>query len=536
MKAILKIILEGIKTKLTLASYIALTIGIGFLLLYANNLLARTLNDYLMVFVFEGFAMQLSLTVGMFVLVYGMNLMGSYIHVDFEYGAIIRLTHHFMSRLLHTKQSYYANRPSAEIYTSLWTSAQASGKFFGTILRMISNAVVFVFYGIVVFHFDIWAGVFTVVAMPVYFLCTAGLGNRASVLQRAYVGHISELATVAQEAIENVANVKAKNAYAFFLTRTVVVLKKIKGICVKVLVIQSYTGNIAGLIRIVAPLLIIFAAMRFSSGFEANAGNIMVLYINIPLFLNGFADIHRGYMEYKMSKPFLSKLQEFNDTPLEAESGAEIAAFESLQTKAVKVTFDGGRVVAVPDFEINKGEKVMFYGESGIGKSTVFNIVFGFQEYEGDVFINGIDLRDISLASLRKLFGVTFQHTNALTLDLRENISLGASIDDAKLEKLIRLTALESQHDVKGDAILNNKVLSGGEKSRVGLAQMLAAGPEIMLIDEAFSSIDEALESKIITDLFREYPDCAILCISHRNSSKPFFDRVIDFNAFLFNP
>ena len=79
-------------------------------------------------------------------------------------------------------------------------------------------------------------------------------------------------------------------------------------------------------------------------------------------------------------------------------------------------------------------------------------------------------------------------------------------------------------------SFLTTRCLSGGEKSRVGLAQMLVTEPQIMLIDEAFSNVDEELESKIINNLFREYPSRAVICISHRNSSKPFFDRVVDFN------
>jgi len=145
----------------------------------------------------------------------------------------------------------------------------------------------------------------------------------------------------------------------------------------------------------------------------------------------------------------------------------------------------------------------------------------------------GIMLENIkaSLASLRRLFGITFQHTGALTLSLRDNILLGATITDNKLERLIQLTALESQSDEKGDNILNSKVLSGGEKSRLGLSQTLVNESEVMLIDEAFSIMDEALESKIINDLIHEYPDRAFICISHRNSSRPFFDRIVDFNA-----
>jgi len=186
----------------------------------------------------------------------------------------------------------------------------------------------------------------------------------------------------------------------------------------------------------------------------------------------------------------------------------------------------------VPDFEVKQGEKIMFFGESGIGKSTIFNIIMGLnREYSGDVYVNSKNLREISLSSLRRVFGITFQNTNAITLDLRENILLGASMTDEKLENLMKLTALESQHNAKGDALLNNKVLSGGEKSRVGLSQMLVPEPQIMLIDEAFSNMDEKLESGIIADLFREYPDRAVICISHRNSSGSFFDRVVEFTV-----
>jgi len=507
-------------------------IGAGFLLLYANDLLALLLNNYLMVQNFDGFALQLFFTAGMFALVFGMNLFGDYLHVDFEYGTIMHLASHYIKRLLRAKHEFFTGRPVAEVFTNLWTASQASGRFYSSLLRMISGVVIFVFYGVVVFRFDVWAGIFAIVALPIYFLVTAGLGNRISALQNDYVGRVADFATVTQETFENVSNVKAKGAYDFFTARSVAVLRKIKQIVVKVTVMSRYIGSITGLIRIIAPLLIIFAAIQISSGFDASAGNIMVLYINIPLFLGGAADIHGQYINYKMAKPFLSKLEEFSDAPLEDEGGADISAFENLRTTGVKVTFDGGRVITVPDFEIKKSEKVMFFGESGIGKSTFFNIIMGFnREYEGTVLVNGVNLREINLTSLRRIFGITFQHNNALTLDLRENILLGAEKDDSEMQQLIKLTALEEQQDTKGDTILNNQVLSGGEKSRLGLSQMLAAEPEIMMIDEAFSNMDEQLESGIISDLFRKYPDHTVICISHRNSSKPLFDRVVDFNA-----
>ena len=531
MKKMSKIILESVKTRLFIAFYLLTALGAGFLTLYANGLLVRVLNAHLMVQKFDGFAVLLLLTVGIFALISGLLLLGEYFHVDFEYTTISNLARYYTARLLRAAHHYFNNKPVPEIYAGLWTASQATGRFFSTLLRMVSVVVVFIFYGIVVFRIDLWAGIFTVVAIPVYFLVTAGVGNKISDLQQAYVANIGDLATVTQEALENAGNAKTKNAYAFLTRRVTGVLQKIKSVVVGVTVFNGYISSITGLINRVAPLLVIFAAIFLSPTFEGNTGNIMVLFINIPLFLNGASDIHRQFIAYKMTKPFLEKLAEFENAPLETEGGVDITSFKNLRTAGVKVTFEGGRIITVPDFTLKQGEKIMFFGESGIGKSTVFNLIIGLnREYEGDIYINDINLREISLTSLRRVFGITFQHTNALTLDLKDNILLGAEKSDAALAQFIQLTALETQQENKAEVILNNKVLSGGEKSRIGLAQMLVPEPEVMLIDEAFSSVDEEMESLIIKNICNTYPQRAVICISHRNSGKQFFDRVVAFN------
>ena len=525
--------LEGIRARLTLVCYIVLTLMVGFLLLFANSQLEQVLNDYLLIQNFDGFALRLFITIGLFTLVFGLNVFGAYILTNFQYSSLSRLLKHYLSLLLRAKNSYFTNRPAADLFIRLFESSDGVSFFTSSVLRIVSNGIIFIFYGIIIFRLDLFAGFFTILVTPLYFLATKKAGDKLTDLLHDRLAYTADLSTVTQEAFENVGNIKAKGAYAFFTARTAAVLRKIKRVMVRSETLTNYIFEITTLVRIIAPLLIIFAAMRFSPGFSGGAGKILMMYINIPLFLATFSNIHRWYIEYKAMKPFFSQLREFDDVELENETGLEITTFESLKAEAVKVTFDGGRTVYVPDFEVIKGEKVMFFGESGIGKSTIFNIIMGLNtDYEGNVFINGINLREVSLASLRRIFGITFQHTNALTLDLRDNILLGASIADDRLEGLIKLTALESQQDEKGSAVLNNKVLSGGEKSRLGLSQTLVNDSEIMLIDEAFSNMDEALESRIIADLFSEYPDRAVICISHRNASRPFFDRVVDFNSF----
>lgn len=528
MNKIKEIIFKGTKTKLAISVYIALAVVGGFLLLAANSFLMRVVNYYLLVRNFDGFTTPLLLTIGVFILVFAVKGFAKYLQTKFQFSLCIRLIEHYMELLLRTRSSYFVKISSAEVYTKLRQSCDNVANLVGTLLEGVSHVTIFIFYGIIIFSIDVYAGIFTVLFTPIYFFATTKAIDIIAELEHEGMEYAAELSKVTQEAFGDVRNVKAKGAYSFFVLRSVAVLHKIKKNAVKSSVLEYYVSGITGLLSIVAPLLAIFAAMHFSPNFAGDAGAILVLYINIPLFLGSFERVYDQFVEYGVAKPFIRQLLDFNELELEKQDGVEIKSFETLQTEGVTVEFPDGRVITVPDFEVKIGEKIMLVGESGVGKSTIFSIIMGLnQEYEGKVLVNGVNLREINLISLRKLFGITFQDINIATLSLYDNIVLGQENNKEGLEKLIKLTSLESLWETKGDETLNNKVLSGGEKSRVGLSQMLVSDPQIMLIDEPFSNMDEELESQILTKMFTDYKDRAVICISHRSSSEVFFDRIV---------
>ncbi|MCL2188214.1 MAG: ABC transporter ATP-binding protein/permease [Defluviitaleaceae bacterium] len=523
-----EIIFKGTKTKLAISAYVALAVVGGFLLLAANSFLMRVVNDYLLVQNFDGFITPLLLTIGVFILVFAIKGFAKYLQTKFQFSLLIRLIEHCMELLLRTKSSYFIKISNAELYTKLRQSCDNVANLVGTLLEGASHITIFIFYGIIIFSIDMYAGIFTILFTPIYFFATTRVVDIIAELEHEGMEYAAELSKVTQETFGDVRNVKVKGVYSFFILRTVAALHKIKKNAVKSSVLEYYVSGITGLLSLAAPLLAIFAAMRFSPNFAGDAGAILVLYINIPLFLGSFESVYDQFVEYGFTKPFIRQLLEFNELELEKQDGVEIKSFEAIQTEGITVKFSDGRVVTVPDFEVKIGEKIMLVGESGAGKSTIFNIIMGLnQEYEGKVLVNGVNLREISLTSLRKIFGITFQDINIATLSLCDNIVLGRESNNARLEKLIKLTSLENLQETKGDEMLNNKVLSGGEKSRVGLSQMLVSNPQVMLLDEPFSNMDEELESQILTKILTDYEDRAIICISHRSSSEFFFDRVV---------
>ncbi|MCL2619637.1 MAG: ABC transporter ATP-binding protein/permease [Defluviitaleaceae bacterium] len=529
MKDITKIMLGSVGTKVMLIFYALLSVGSGFLIIQGNEMLRGVFDNYLLTQVYGVFGFRLATTTSVFLLIFGVHILSEFLLQRFTWDGQARLAEHYMRGLLRSKFSFFTKEEPPKIWSDLTTATQGTAHLYQSLVSTFDTFVRFVFYGIVVFSVDFYAGLFTLVALPIYFLANWGAHKRFYPIQERRMKAMGELSVAANESFTDVANVKAKNSYDFFVGR----INKSQQVTSRLMcnfnVLYAYISNISNLVSIIAPLLILFGAMQFSDTLTLDAGVVLVLYINIPLLLSSFQGFHNLYINYKSRKPLVEKLKSFADIPAEQSGSTTINTFESLSTYGVKVNFEGERNVTVPDFTIVKGEKVMFSGESGVGKSTIFNIVIGLiEDYEGDITINGVNLREIDKDSLREVFGIAFQSVNVMTLTLKENILLGIESDD--INEIIKLTNLKTQLESKSEQTLNSKVLSGGEKSRLGLAQMLIRNPEVIFIDETFSSLDEEMEKQIITGVFEKYTDKTIICINHRSGSRAFFERVIEFN------
>ena len=527
MKNLTAIMLSGWRVKAQLVLFITLAFGSGFVVIYANTMLRAVFNDHIMQQDFAGMALPLVLTIAGFAVVFCITLFNTQIRQRFVWSGQSRLIEFYTARLLRAEHKYFVGNEAPAIWSDINMSTQQGANLLGNIAEMMTAVISFVFYGIVVFRINVFAGLLTIVAMPLYFLLTMRANKAMMPLQHDVMAQHRQMSVVAQEALANAANVKAKNAYGFFVRRIIDVQEKISSCMQKINVNMTFVNSIGGTVGIIAPILILIGAMSLSGTLRADVGTVLVLYINIPLFLRGFTGIFQSYVIIRSGIPGLSRLRMLDAVPAESSGDVHVSGFESLVVSGVSVDF-GERHVVVPDFEIRKGEKVMFFGESGVGKSTIFNILMGLNsDYSGEVRLNGTNLREVNFDSLRDSVGIAFQSINALTLSLRENISLGTENFD--IDEIISIAGLDAQAAAKGDEALANSTMSGGEKSRLGLAQTLARRPDLILIDESFSNVDEELEAAIVERMLAKYADKTIVCISHRSASRVYYDRVVEF-------
>lgn len=190
----------------------------------------------------------------------------------------------------------------------------------------------------------------------------------------------------------------------------------------------------------------------------------------------------------------------------------------------VSFSYDGGRpVLKGIDLAIRAGSTVAFVGASGAGKTTICSLLPRFYEATGGVItIDGIDIRDMTLASLRRQIGIVQQDVFLFGGTIRENIAygrLGAS--DAEILEAARRAHLDGLIAALPDGLdtvigERGVKLSGGQKQRLTIARMFLKNPPILILDEATSALDTETEREIQKSLMELAEGRTTLVIAHR--------------------
>ena len=185
------------------------------------------------------------------------------------------------------------------------------------------------------------------------------------------------------------------------------------------------------------------------------------------------------------------------------------------------------------DFKINKGEMVGIFGDSGEGKTTFLHILMGLIEpTNGEIKINN---KKINLQNLNWNAKLSYVPQDIYLLDdtIQKNIAFckeDSAIDNKKISDAISKSrfdkVLELNNRNLSDIVGNKGIsLSGGQKQRLGVARAFYNKPEILVLDEATSSLDEENEISMMKNLQEIKKDCCIIFVTHKKNLKDYFDK-----------
>ncbi len=197
---------------------------------------------------------------------------------------------------------------------------------------------------------------------------------------------------------------------------------------------------------------------------------------------------------------------------------------------------EGGKVLKDFNLSIAKGEYIGFRGDSGAGKSTLFNILMGFiTPAGGKVLIDDVALEEGTRRSWLKKVGYVAQDVFIFNSSLAENIALGVEVDKERINEILASLNMDewlSEQEGGLDVMLTERGenLSGGQRQRIGIARALYRDIDVLLLDEASSSLDNETEKEMLVTLERlrkDKPELTILSIAHRESSLADCDRIV---------
>ena len=206
-----------------------------------------------------------------------------------------------------------------------------------------------------------------------------------------------------------------------------------------------------------------------------------------------------------------------------------------IEFKNVSYKFDGANQPTLKNlsFKIPAGQKVALVGKMGSGKSTLSRLIAGiYNPTEGAILIDGVDVRQIDPADTRKNIGVMLQDSWLFSGTIRENIQMGFNeYDDEHLLKVCKIAGVDDfvgAHPKGYDLEIKERGigLSGGQRQTINLARSLLHNPQILLLDEPTSSMDQGTEKQVVQSLNEVSNEKTMLIVTHRNPILAMVNRV----------
>ena len=297
-------------------------------------------------------------------------------------------------------------------------------------------------------------------------------------------------------------------------------------------------------------LIIVFgiAAVLCYGGYQVmvgtlTAGGLVAFYgytlqLFVPLY--GVVDIYSKLQRVGAS---VRRLMEITEAETILRDRRDALALQrgragTIELKEVSFSYDSNRpVLDAVNLRVNSGERVALVGTSGNGKSTIAKLVARLYDAQGGkVLVEGVDVRDVKLKSLRSSVIFVPQEPVLFDVTLRENLLYGnPEATDEELKKVARLAQLDTLLNrlPKGfDESLGPRGnrLSGGERQRVALARALLQHPKILILDECTSALDTPTEKSLLDALDPYLRGVTTIIISHRPYPTSWADRAVYLN------
>jgi ATP-binding cassette, subfamily B, bacterial len=396
---------------------------------------------------------------------------------------------------------------------------------------------------VVVLGYMLWLNwqltIATLILAPVMGIIIGTFGEKLLNYSRRSQNRISNLSALLTEVLSGIRLVQAFAAEEYELERfrqEAAANRQAKYQAEKV---KAFQFVVVGFLLVMTVLFIFFLG-----GWQISLGNLtgkdFVSYITgVALLIDPITHTTSNYNRFKEGQASVDKIFELLEIQPEVREKQQAIALESVTGKVeyVGVSFNyKSDVTVIKDLSLlaHPGETIALVGSSGAGKSTLVNLLPRFYNVDqGQILIDGVNIQDVTLKSLRQQIGIVPQETTLFSGTIAQNIAFGKT--NLELKDIETAAKIANAHQFiselsqgyftyVGERGVN---LSGGQRQRIAIARAILLNPRILILDEATSALDSESEALVQEALERIMRDRTVFVIAHRLATVRRADRIL---------
>lgn len=351
--------------------------------------------------------------------------------------------------------------------------------------------------------------------------------------------HLDEINSIMQEDIAGIRIIKACVREAYEKIRFGKANDELIKTQLKTLVIFAFMNPVMNALMYFAVTLILVAGFRGAAVGNTTPGAVMAAITYTTTLLNGilmlvmvFQNISRGTASWKRVKEILDSEPGMKDGTYDGETKVK----GEIEFRNVSFAYPGSTqpVINNISFKINGGETVAVMGATGCGKTTLINLIPRFYDVtDGQVLVDGIDVRDYKLSVLRNKIAVALQKAELFTQTISQNIRWGKTdADEAAVREAADIARADdfistSESGYNTAVAERGMSLSGGQKQRISIARAVLKDAEILIFDDSTSALDLKTEADLYAALNKAKPHCTKIIVAQRIASVRLADKII---------
>ncbi len=467
-----------------------------------------------------------------------MNLFRKHLLLYLSQKIDISLILNYYQHVLELPMSFFDSRKVGEILSRLRDTSKIRQAISGATITVMIDTLLVIGGGIVLYIQSSTLFWVAAIIIPFYIAIVWGFSKPLRKIHRKEMENSADMQSYLVESVSGVATVKAFNGEEQANLETESrFIKYIKSIF-KATFMRNVQGSLQKLLTSVSEFVILWVGgLKVINGVisigQLITFNALLAYFYDPI--QRLINLQPKLMEAYVAADRLGEILDLEQEKKNESKKMQPNELEGkIQVEGVDFRY-GTRKLALEDInlDIKSGEKVALVGESGSGKTTLAKLMLKYYlPEEGEILLDGYNIKDINVESLRRKIGYVPQDVFLFSGTLRENISFG--FQNVDMEEIIDAAKKAQAHKfinelpLRYDTMVGERGsnLSGGQKQRIAIARAILKDPDLLILDEATSNLDTATEKAIHNTIEEISQDITTIIIAHRLSTIMHCDKI----------